>query len=178
MADTHPTSAKKRVRGAARTTREDWIQAGLEILIEEGADSVKIAGLAARLDCARSSFYWYFKDRGDLLNALLDHWQERNTRSIVSHAAQAAPTINMALINVYSCMINKDLFDTQLDFAIREWARRDDGVKRAVNISDDARLDALAGMFTRYDYDPDEAAIRARIVYFHADWLRGAGYAR
>ena len=103
MADATPTSPKKRVRGAARSTREDWIQAGLEILIEEGADSVKIASLATRLDCARSSFYWYFKDRKDLLSALLDHWQERNTRSIVTHAAQGAPTINMALINVYSC---------------------------------------------------------------------------
>lgn len=49
---------------------------------------------------------------------------------------------------------------------MREWARRDVSVRRAVDISDTARLDAISGMFTRYGYEPREAAIRARIVYY------------
>lgn len=160
------SNSQKRVRGAARTTREDWVAAGLETLITEGVDSVKVAALAERLNCARSSFYWYFKDRSALLDALLDHWQELNTHSIVSRAGRAAQTINLALVNVFECWTSDTIFDTRLDFAVREWARRDEAVRRAVGISDDARLDALAGMFLRFGFEPGEAAVRARVVYF------------
>lgn len=161
----------KRVRGAQRTTREDWVKTALDTLICEGIASVKVSVLSAKLKCARSSFYWYFKDRRDLLDVLLDHWQNQNTQAIVSRANLAADTINLALVNVFSCWVSPPgtkarAFDTRLDFAVREWSRRDGSVRRAVDISDDARIGAIQGMFERYGYATSEANIRARIVYF------------
>lgn len=161
----------KRVRGAQRTTREDWIRTALDTLISEGIASVKVSVLSAKLNCARSSFYWYFKDRRDLLDVLLDHWQNQNTQAIVSRANKPATSVNFALVNVFSCWVSppgtkEELFDTRLDFAVREWSRRDGSVRRAVDISDDARIGAIQGMFERYGYETDEANIRARIVYF------------
>ncbi|MCI5094695.1 MAG: TetR/AcrR family transcriptional regulator [Rhodobacteraceae bacterium] len=157
---------QKRVRGPQRTSREDWVRAALDTLISDGVASVKVAILAEQLDCARSSFYWFFKNRKDLLDALLDHWQNTNTRAIVSEANKPADSINYALSNVFSCWVLDGEFDTKLDFAIREWARRDGSVRRAVDISDDTRIAALSGMYQRFSYDAGEADIRARIVYF------------
>lgn len=166
MAKNGNTAGGKRVRGAQRTTREDWMQTALDTLISEGVDSVKVSVLSAKLNCARSSFYWYFKDRRNLLEALLDHWQQQNTAAIIGKANLAADSINFALANVFSCWADSGEFDTRLDFAVRDWARRDGSVRRAVDISDDARLSALQGMFTRFDFPEPEANIRARIVYF------------
>ncbi|PUB16271.1 TetR/AcrR family transcriptional regulator [Yoonia sediminilitoris] len=159
-------TAPKAVRGSSRTSRADWTRAALDTLIEEGVDQVKVAVLSKRLKCARSSFYWYFKDRQALLGALLSHWQATNTAAIVTQATAPADSINLALVNLFACWIDGGQFDTQLDFAVRDWARRDGTVRQAVDVSDQTRIAALTAMFTRFDYPPAEAKIRARIVYF------------
>lgn len=166
MTEEIPRDEKPRVRGPGRTTRDDWIQIALDTLISEGVDSVKVLTLAQKLECARSSFYWYFKNRTDLLDSLLDYWQMTNTRALVTSANRPANSINAALTNVFAIWVSGGEFDTRLDFAIREWSRRSGSVRRAVDISDAARIDALTGMFVRFDYAQSEAEMRARIVYF------------
>lgn len=157
---------KTRGRGPGRTTREDWLDAALDTLVSEGVDSVKVLSLAEKLDCARSSFYWYFKNRSALLDALLDHWQATNTRAIIDATNQPAATINEALGTLYTSWLTEGGFDTQLDFAIRDWARRSDPVRRALDLSDTARIEAITTMFRRFGYPESEADVRARIVYF------------
>jgi AcrR family transcriptional regulator len=164
--EVEPTSTKRRTRGPGRTDREDWLQEALAVMISDGVDAIKIASLSERLGCARSSFYWYFKNRDEILSALLDHWQTLNTRTIVVYAAEPADTINLALTTLFRGLLDPKKFDPAMDFAVREWARRDPMVRRAVDVSDTARLDAISAMFTRFGYVPGEAAIRARIVYY------------
>ena len=52
----------------------DLVRAGLDAarqaLLESGLDAVKIQPLATRLNLSRTSFYWFFKDRTALLDAL------------------------------------------------------------------------------------------------------------
>lgn len=157
---------KPRARGPSRTSREDWIQIALDTLISDGVDSVKVLTLAEKLECARSSFYWFFKNRTDLLNALLDHWQSTNTKALVESTRRPADSINLALVQVYGSWVADGSFDTQLDFAIRDWARRSGSVRRALDLSDTARVDALSDMFERFGYPKSEAETRARITYF------------
>lgn len=167
MTDTETSGdAKPRGRGPSRTSREDWINIALDTLISDGVDSVKVLTLAEKLECARSSFYWFFKNRTDLLNALLDHWQSTNTKALVDSTKRPADTINLALVQVYGSWVADGSFDTQLDFAIRDWARRSGSVRRALDLSDAARVDALSDMFERYGYPRSEAETRARITYF------------
>ena len=49
---------------------------------------------------------------------------------------------------------------------MRDWARRSDKVKRAVARADDKRVKAVAGAFEKAEFAPQEAFIRARILYF------------
>lgn len=85
------------------TTREDWLAAALQILIEEGASAVKVLTLAQRLGGSRSSFYWFFKDRKALLTALLDHWSARNTKAITDRASRPATSVSQAVLHVFEC---------------------------------------------------------------------------
>ena len=159
-------SAARKPRTAGRTTRDDWLRAALSVLIQEGVDSVKVLTLADHLDCARSSFYWFFKDRAELLDALLDHWQGTNTRALIAATELPSASITEALALLYRSWINQDGFDTQLDFAIRDWARRSDEVRAILLASDNARIAAIAEMFRRFGYAPAEADVRGRMVYF------------
>ena len=153
-------------RGIKRTTREDWLNTSLDILVSEGVDQVKVLNIAGKLRCSRSSFYWYFENRAELLEALLDHWESTNTQSIVKQAQEPADTITSAMVNVFKCRTDPKIFNSKLDFAIREWSRRNGSVRRAVDISDDARITAIAGMFQRFGYPPGEATVRARVTYY------------
>ena len=74
-------------KGNVKVTREDWLDLAAEVLVEHGVSQVKVLALANRLGVSRSSFYWYFRSRKDLLDQLLAQWEGQNTRAILTHAA-------------------------------------------------------------------------------------------
>lgn len=153
-------------RGPVKATREDWLDAARRVLIEDGAGEVKIARIGQTLDVSRSSFYWYFRDLDDLLKALLDEWAARNTAMIRDHCALPADTVTGAVCNFFRCFIDPARFDHGLDFAVRDWARRDAAVRARIEAADNTRLSAITAMFARYGFAAPEADIRARILYF------------
>lgn len=152
--------------GHIKVTRDDWLEAAKTALIADGVDTVKVLALAAHLDVSRSSFYWYFKNRDALLAALLEYWEERNTRSIERQCALEAKCINEAACNFFRCFIDPALFDRGLDFAVRSWARKDPNVRMRIDAADATRLQALEAMFRRHGSDDTEAEWRARMIYF------------
>lgn len=152
--------------GNIKVTREDWLNVAMDVLISDGVDQVKVLALAERMGVSRSSFYWYFKSRQELLDALLQSWQASNTGAMIGQAERPAATITAAVCNIYRCVANRELFDTALDFAIRDWARRSGKVRRVLDQSDARRIEALTAMFERFDYPADEAGIRARVLYY------------
>jgi len=162
-----PGTEKKRGRGPGRTTRADWLRAALEVLVSDGIDRVRVLELARKLDCARSSFYWYFDNRDALLDALLDHWQSTNTRALIESAEAPADSINFAVAHLMARWVAPGRFDTPLDLAVRDWSRHSERVRRAVQASDAARIAAIAAMYSRLGYPGPEAEVRGQILYFH-----------
>lgn len=151
--------------GNARVTRQHWLDLALDVLVSDGIERVKVLTLAARMGVSRSSFYWYFRSRQDLLDALLRHWQDRNTAALVAQAEAPAETVTGAVCNVFRCTVDPDLFDTRLDFAVRDWARRSGRVRNLLDRSDARRIEALRAMFARYGYREPEALARARVLH-------------
>ena len=162
-------SSERRGNGGypqTRATREDWLDAARSALITFGVEQVKIMPLAKRLEVSRSSFYWYFKDRQDLLDQLVRLWQDTNSRDIVGHAARPSESITQGVLHVFECWTDDALFDFRLDFAIREWSRRSPGLRKVVAQEDDARVEAIRELFARHGYGASDAFIRARVLYF------------
>lgn len=152
--------------GHVKVTREDWLNVARDVLVSEGVAEVKVLALGTRLEVSRSSFYGYFKSRKHLLGALLDDWENRNTRSIVESVEAPADSISEAVCNFFRCFLDPELFDHGLDFAVREWSRRDGAVRQRIDAADAARLKALSTMFERFGYSEYDADTRARILYF------------
>lgn len=157
---------KEPLTGHIKVTREDWLNVARDTLVNDGVAEVKVLALAERLEVSRSSFYWYFKNRKDLLAALLEDWEARNTRSIVTNALRPADNITGAVCNFFLCFVDPTQFDQGLDFAVREWARRDEMVRQRIDEADKARLSAVTEMFIRHGYSGYDAEIRARILYY------------
>jgi AcrR family transcriptional regulator len=152
--------------GNVKATRGDWLDVAVSALAVEGVAHVTVLDLSERLGVSRSSFYWYFKNRDELLDALLDRWDRLNTHSIVAQAEKPAATVNEAVCNVFRCWINSAIFSPRLDFAVREWARRSAHIRKALDRSDRVRTEAVKALFVRFGYEDEDAFARARVLYY------------
>jgi AcrR family transcriptional regulator len=148
-----------------RGSPDGWLEGAYESLVETGIDAVRIMPLAKRLSLSRTSFYWFFKDRAALLSALLDRWRAKNTANLIKQAESYAESISEAILNVFDCWLDSDLFDSKFEFAVRSWAQQSAAVARELKAADAARLKALNSMFLRFGYDPLSADARARTLY-------------
>lgn len=153
--------------GMNRLSRNDWLVAAREALIEEGKDGVKVERLAKRLNVTRGGFYWHFRDRDDLCDALLRSW-ERETNKVFEEALKGDHKDGLdeflALCRIW---INEDVYSPTYDSAMRDWARVSKRAEKAVRRVDKRRIDILKRIYQNMDCDEDEAFIRARIMYFH-----------
>jgi AcrR family transcriptional regulator len=148
-----------------RGSYEGWLEAAYDSLLESGVDSVKVMLLAKRLSLSRTSFYWFFKDREELLAALISRWREKNTGNLVKQSDAYAESLAEAMLNVFDCWLNNELFDSQFEFAVRSWALQSPEILAEVQHADQVRMEALRRMFLRFGCDEAAADVRARTTY-------------
>lgn len=148
-----------------RGSPDVWLGAAYESLLDAGIDAVKIQPLAKKLNLSRTSFYWFFKDREELLDRLVSRWREKNTGNLVRQSEAYAETIAEAMLNVFDCWLDGGLFDSQFEFAVRSWALQSAEILAEVQSADQQRLDALTRMFLRFGHGEARADVRARTIY-------------
>lgn len=148
-----------------RGSQEGWLEAAYQALLESGVDSVKILPLAKKLNLSRTSFYWFFKDREEMLAALVARWREKNTGNIVTQSEAYAETMAEAMLNVFDCWLDSSLFDSRFEFAVRSWALQSDEILAEVRKADEMRMAALSRMFVRFGHNENTADVRARTTY-------------
>jgi AcrR family transcriptional regulator len=148
-----------------RGSQEAWLEAAYESLLDSGVDSVKILPLAKRLKLSRTSFYWFFEDREQLLTSLIARWRDRNTGGIIQQSEAYSESLAEAMLNVFDCWVDEKLFDSKFEFAVRSWALQSDDILAEVQKADKTRMDALARMFKRFGHSEITADVRARTTY-------------
>lgn len=148
-----------------RGSREGWLEAAYAALVREGIDAVKILPLAEQLKLSRTSFYWFFQNRDELLAALADMWEARTTRPLTAATRDYAETETEAMLNVIGCFLRPETFDAKLEFAMRGWGLTDPAIMARIARADAERLAALTDMLIRWGHAPDDADVRARTVY-------------
>ncbi len=161
----HPDTDDWEKTSGWRGSRDVWLAAAKQAFLETGLDAVKIQPMAQRLNLSRTSFYWFFRDRNALLDALLEEWEAKNTGAFVQACRAYAETASEAVLNLIVVFHDETLFEPLLDFAVRGWAHQSDTVMARVNAADECRLGAIRHMFERFGFDPDDADVRARTVY-------------
>ena len=168
---------------AVRTAldREAWIKGAIAILAEHGAERLRVEVLAKRLGVTKGSFYWHFKDRRDLLNAVLEFWKEGRIRDIRKQT-QAEPGGEVAAllhtIEVYSSARNRK--GISIEAAVRDWARRDAQAVAVVEEVDAERLTCACRLFLACGLGTEEAQARSVMLYayvFGAALMRCGSFA-
>jgi AcrR family transcriptional regulator len=154
---THPATHK--------LARSDWTQAAIDMLIANGIDAVQITRLANHLKVTRGSFYWHFTDRSELLNAVLDEWRERNGNAIKT-TLNNVDSLSEAILEFFAVWVDNPRFSPALDQSIRDWAQLDKQVFENVGAEDQQRIRHISQCYQRFGFEPQEALVRARVLYF------------
>src|SRR5688572_7181092 len=143
--------------------KTQWLRAGLEALRKGGVAEVRVERLAAELEITKGSFYWHFRDRGELLDALLDFWSLEMTDAEFERIQALRGGLAQRLLALAEDVLEKGM--GRYDPAIRAWARSDRKVAAAVGRVDRRRLRALAQLFRENGIGAGEARTRARLFY-------------
>ena len=149
-----------------RGSEDLWLDEAYKMLVESGVESVKVMPLAKALKMSRTSFYWHFEHREALLNALIQRWEKKNTGNLIAQTERYAESISEAVLNLFDCWINPELFDARLDFAIRNWAQQAPDLKKTLERTDQERINAIRAMFIRFDFSEEQADTRAHTIYY------------
>ena len=143
--------------------RAQWVGAALESLRKGGVGAVRVERLAAELGITKGSFYWHFRDRGELLEALLEHWSREMTDAEFARIDALSEALGPRMRALAEDVLERGM--GRYDPAIRAWARTDRKVAAAVAQVDRRRVRALAGFFGEGGFSPAEARTRARLFY-------------
>ena len=160
----HIAAAKPATR--TRASEDMWLNAAHEVLCESGVEAVKVMPLAKRLGLTRTGFYWHFKDRDALLEAMVARWEDKNTGNLIARCEAYAETICEAMFNLFDCWLDADLFDARLDLAIRNWARNDLALQPRLDRADARRRKAITDMYLRFGFSDAQATARAMTVIY------------
>ncbi|GAA1938996.1 TetR/AcrR family transcriptional regulator [Microbacterium aoyamense] len=67
----------------ARLSREDWVDAAYRHFADNGLDAVRVEPVAREIGATKGSFYWHFADRAELVDAVLDRWEDSETSAVI-----------------------------------------------------------------------------------------------
>ena len=162
MAPTKDTASARK----QRVKKRDWLTAALELLVAGGIEAVRVERLASKLGVAKSGFYYHFRDRPDLYDALLQHWLDLDQEPIkkLAQHPDASPAEQLRIIAEF--VDRADL--SRYDFSIRQWARQDRKVRRVWLAEMKKRIGPIRDAFERLGFVGAELEMRTRLyVAYH-----------
>jgi AcrR family transcriptional regulator len=147
----------------SRLTVEDWVQAGFEILAEDGITALKIDRLCNRLAVTKGSFYWHFTDIAGYRATLINAWGELRDDDRRHFADMAVIAPRERLSQMMSSLLSARHWT--LERAMREWARTDDAVAASVRAADQRIVEAVRQAFLDDGFDDEDADLRANATF-------------
>ena len=150
-----------------RTSKNEWLRIALETLDKEGVEALRIERLAKKLGVSRSSFYWYFKDRNDLRDQLIDLWEYESTSIGISNPRLQELTPKGCLEETMYMILEKDL--TRYDSAMIHWAKTDTSIATRVSKIYRLRMKFIEEMFSKLGFKGVDLEMRTRLfVCYHS----------
>ena len=155
----------------ARTPRSSWVEEGLRALADGGPDAIRIEPLARALGVSKGGFYWHFEDRRALLDEALDAWERVSVDEVIERVegeggdarAKLRRLFALASSGEFRGLSSHDLL--RIDLAIRDWARREDGVAARLRRVDNRRMDYMRSLFGAFCAAEEEVETRCLLAF-------------
>jgi AcrR family transcriptional regulator len=152
-------------------TRTEWLEAGLELLAEEGAPAVTIDRLTSKLGVTKGSYYHHFKGAAGFRTALLEYFEAQFTTRLIDAVEREPDAEPAAKLQHLLRLVLSDPDSAQLEIAVRAWALQDAEVRAAQERVDRARTSYLKELCRglKVEVDPDRFAQLLYLILIGAE---------
>lgn len=138
---------------------DNWIRAAQTRLSDQGVESVRVEVLARDLGVSKGSFYWHFRDRSELLEKLLAHWEDGelewlNVEDETGVATRWARFVGRAA----------DPDRMRMEVALRAWARGDERVATRVAVIERRKARLIADVLREVGFTQSAADSWSEVV--------------
>lgn len=166
-AESVPAGTSRRAKPARTQLDPDrWVETAIDVLAREGISGLRVEVVAKRCGVTKGSFYWHFKDRQALLDAVLERWKAGRIVDIEKTTAAARGNEREQLhyaIEVYGASRNQK--GMSIELAVRDWARHDIRAAAVVESVDLYRLECTRKLFVAAGMSDAEAKSRSLLLY-------------
>ncbi len=149
-------------------SKAEWLEAGLQTLVDGGISDITVEGLARSLGIAKAGFYWHFKNRDDLLRQLLHYWTHELTEVASENPQLLALEPKKRLTMLAEMILEYDL--THYEIAFRQWALHDTKAASSVRKVNRIRLDFVRSAFAELGFKGEELEMRAMLFVCYHSW--------
>jgi AcrR family transcriptional regulator len=128
--------------------RDDWMRAARLALLRGGAERVRVEVLARELGVTKGSFYWHFRDREELLDALVREWEVELFEDIIPRLqGRRGPSALRVLVKLMIARVPlSESGHLPSDAALFTWASVSPDVATRVNRAERKRLRVLTDL--------------------------------
>jgi len=138
---------------------EDWLRAAETRLAGHGIDSVRVEVLARDLNVSKGSFYWHFRDRGELLDQVLARWEGAELDRLDAEAGSGAAARWAEFVARTS-----DPKRMRMETALRSWARLDERVAARVAAVEKRKARVIAEVLYEIGFERSAADSWSEVV--------------
>jgi len=156
-----PVASPKQER-SGRLSAEDWAQAALDQIADQGVAAVAVEPLARRLGVTKGSFYWHFPSRDALLVAALERW-EKVEQETVFGKLEAIADPGQRLRALFALVAHE--FKSHVIYSELLKALDHPAVQPVIGRVSQRRMDYLTASFRQAGLSRTDAQHRARLAY-------------
>jgi AcrR family transcriptional regulator len=139
---------------------DNWLRAAEKRLSEHGIESVRIEVLARDLGLSKGSFYWHFRDRGEMLDTLLARWQDGEIDWLNADGGAGAATRWARFVER-----TVDPGRMRMEVALRAWARADQRVAARVAAVEERKSRLISDVLREIGFAPTAADSWSEVVW-------------
>ena len=155
-------TAQTKQERTGRLSADDWAQAALDMIAEQGVAAVAVEPLARRLGVTKGSFYWHFPSRDALLVAALERWEKVEQETVFGQLEPISdPRERLrALFTLVAHEFKSHVIYSELLKALDHPA-----VQPVIGRVSERRLEYLTASFRQAGLSRTDAQHRARLLY-------------
>ena len=154
-----------------RLSREDWLEESLKILAKEGNRLITVEVLCERLGVSRGSFYWHFKDRGDFLVAVIEHWEQQSTLAIRDKVFSLQVSPEERLLKLLEMITTYK--HSGFEMPMRRWAMEEPRTLKVLQRIDRTRYEGVRSLFEEMGFTGDDLEMRTQTCVVYHNFMDG-----
>lgn len=163
----------------ARLSVDDWVDAAVRRMVRSGIQGVEVIHLARDLRVTKGSFYWHFRNRAALLEAILRRWRLVTVTFNDMLETEEPDAIRRLQRLLHLPEERRDAVDqANFEWAVRDWSRHSARTRATVLEVDRLRHKMYLRLFRQLGAVDGHADALARICWAVAGRLWGSEESR